>query len=92
VVVDFIRTLPSGRLVDSGNPIYLLEVRSSMKVYFKDHKILTYEVEIRRADTRAVVTHNSQSSNCMDSEALYTNPIRCSLLRPMLLRRALEGL
>jgi len=92
VVVAFINTLPSGRLVESGNPTYWLEVRSKMTVYFKDHKILAYEIAIRRADTGAVVSQSTQSSNCMDSEALYTNPIRCSLLRPMLLRLTLEGL
>lgn len=92
VLVDFVRRLPSGRLIETGNPIYLIEVRSKMKADYKNHMYLTYEVAIRRADNSSLVLQNSLSSNCLDSEAMYTYPIRCSLLRPMLLQRALEGL
>jgi hypothetical protein len=92
VLVDFVRTLPSGRLIEAGNPIYFLEVKSKVEAYSKTHKSILYEVAIRRADNRSLVFQNSLSSNCLESEALYTYPIRCSLLRPMLLRRALEGL
>lgn len=92
VLMDFVATLPSGRLVEGGNPIYWLKVRSTMDAVYGSHKRLTYEVAIHRADDSRLVSASREASVCIDSEALYTYPIRCSLLRSTLLRRALEGL
>lgn len=92
VLMDFVATLPSGRLIEGGNPIYWLDVSSKMNTELANLTRLTYEVAIRRADNSTLVSRRKEASICIDSEALYTYPIRCSLLRPMLLRLALEGL
>lgn len=92
VLVAFVRTVPSGRLIEAGNPIYFIDIKSKIERYSKNHIHLVYDVAVLRADTKTIILRSSLASNCVEVEALYTYPIRCSLLRPILLRRTLEGL
>lgn len=92
-VAAFVATLPSGRLIYGGNPVYWIDIEVVPHLDPGTLSHLRYDVRLRRTDTHEVVGQPvSEGNYCMDSEAVITYPIRCALLRPRLLRRALEQL
>lgn len=99
VLSKFINTLPSGNLIFGGFPAYWIELdRQEMRVNtqirgdFAPVFDVTYQITLKTSDSDLVVARARHTGRCIESEAIFTSPTRCSLLRPYVLRAALEKL
>ncbi len=95
VLIYFTETLPSGSLIFDGNPSYWFDIKKEKEPVRgapSEIKRVTYTIQIIDAQSNKVVTKSTLFGDCIESEALYTYPTRCSLRIPPLLREALEAL
>lgn len=96
VVSEFVEMMPNSSLIMGGEPSYLLEIerfppRTSLR-HRDDYPDVIYQVTLRNRQNGKVIGINRQIGRCVHSEAMITFPIRCSLLEPFILWRALEML
>lgn len=99
IVADFVEQIPSGNLIFGGFPAFQLvlskqqvRVNKQIKGGFAPVYDVTYNVELRDSDGGQTIFKAEHTGRCIESEAIYTSPTRCSLLRPFILNKALEKL
>ena len=96
VLTSFAESLPSGTFIFGGHPSFLIELKYNQWRVTKKRIAsvigIRYRVALKRADNKDIISLAEQSGNCNESEALLTYPTRCSILRPIVLRTALEKL
>lgn len=99
VVAEFIDQMPSGNLIFGGFPAFQFviskrQVRVNTKIRGDFAPVLDviYSVNLQDSDEGRTIFEAEYIGRCIESEAIYTSPTRCSLLRPFLLRKALEKL
>lgn len=99
VVTEFVDLMPSGNLIFGGFPAFQfvfskrqVRVNTQIRGDFAPVFDVTYSVELQDTDGGRAIFKAEHAGRCIESEAIYTSPTRCSLLRPFILRKALEKL
>ena len=107
VVSNFVELMPTTSLVLGGRANYILEIdkRRRRPQWDKERIIsvwgdddtnnvwdVTFAISLVTRSGRELVSEASQTGRCLDSEAIFTSPTRCSLLESLILQRALEKL
>lgn len=95
----FAASVPGGNFIFGGYPSFWIEfkkteirINDQIRGDFAPVFNVTYEVTMKAADNGSVISRAEFSDICIESEALLTHPTRCRILRPYVLRKALEQL
>jgi hypothetical protein len=94
---SFVGLMNDARFIVGGRPSFQIEFeskerRESAGSSSSGRRIITFTVQVIHVKSRKAILQAEQEGLCLDSTALVSYPLQCTVMKPLVLRRALESL